>query len=226
MGRGREVRKTTGNSADGSSLKTTRMLKYDEYCSVNPSGAPEPLPVLNPSNIVPKNGFPVVKGLRAELAIYPLETNGDVRKLKWQYKVRSMPEKKLLLPSCFAVCGHHLTPRIPTVLLLRSSLQNSSMSHSSILLISSSDASRPSLYISRSPTMCVLLSAFVPHGHICASMSSSSRLLVYLFLVSGRSRSPTRNRSFSFFAQSIGACEQVFIPISSLNSPYTPQCFS
>ena len=30
---------------------------------VNPFGAPEPLPILNPSNIVPKNGFPVVKGL-------------------------------------------------------------------------------------------------------------------------------------------------------------------
>ena len=31
---------------------------------VNPFGAPEPLPILNPSNFVPKNGFPVVKGLR------------------------------------------------------------------------------------------------------------------------------------------------------------------
>ena len=30
---------------------------------VNPFGAPEPLPILNPSNFVPKNGFPVVKGL-------------------------------------------------------------------------------------------------------------------------------------------------------------------
>ena len=31
----------------------------------NPFRAPEPLPILNPSIIVPKNGFPVVKGLRA-----------------------------------------------------------------------------------------------------------------------------------------------------------------
>ena len=30
---------------------------------LNPFGAPEPLPILNPSNFVPKNGFPVVKGL-------------------------------------------------------------------------------------------------------------------------------------------------------------------
>ena len=32
---------------------------------LNPFRAPEPLPMLNPSNFVPKNGFPVVKGLRA-----------------------------------------------------------------------------------------------------------------------------------------------------------------
>ena len=32
---------------------------------VNPCRAPEPLPILNPSNFVPKNGFPVVKGLRS-----------------------------------------------------------------------------------------------------------------------------------------------------------------
>ena len=30
---------------------------------VNPFRAPKPLPILNPSNFVPKNGFPVVKGL-------------------------------------------------------------------------------------------------------------------------------------------------------------------
>ena len=30
---------------------------------INPFRAPEPLPILNPSNFVPKNGFPVVKGL-------------------------------------------------------------------------------------------------------------------------------------------------------------------
>ena len=33
--------------------------------------------------------------LRAELGMYPLETNGDVRKLKWRYKVKDMPEKRL-----------------------------------------------------------------------------------------------------------------------------------
>ena len=32
--------------------------------AINPFRAPEPLPILNPRNFVPKNGFPVVKGLR------------------------------------------------------------------------------------------------------------------------------------------------------------------
>ena len=31
---------------------------------LNPLRAPKPLPILNPSNFVPKNGFPVVKGLK------------------------------------------------------------------------------------------------------------------------------------------------------------------
>ena len=31
---------------------------------LNPFRAPEPLPVLNLSNFVPQNGFPVVEGLR------------------------------------------------------------------------------------------------------------------------------------------------------------------
>ena len=32
--------------------------------------------------------------LRAELGMRLLETNGDVRKLKWQYKVKNMPKKR------------------------------------------------------------------------------------------------------------------------------------
>ena len=34
--------------------------------------------------------------LRAELGMYPPETNRYVRKLKGQYKVRNMPKKRLL----------------------------------------------------------------------------------------------------------------------------------
>ena len=37
---------------------------YSILCGFNPFRAPEPLPILIPSNFVPKNGFPVVKGLR------------------------------------------------------------------------------------------------------------------------------------------------------------------
>ena len=35
---------------------------------LNPFRAPEPLPILNPSNFVPKNGFPVVKALTGVLS--------------------------------------------------------------------------------------------------------------------------------------------------------------
>ena len=35
------------------------------------------------------------KVLRAKLGLYPLKTNGDMKKLKWQYKVRNMPKKGL-----------------------------------------------------------------------------------------------------------------------------------
>ena len=53
----------------------------------------------------------------------------------------------LLSPSCFAVCGHHLYPRIEIVFSLLSSLPNSSMSNSSNFLVSSSNTSHRSLYI-------------------------------------------------------------------------------
>ena len=39
-------------------------MGHVEYHGV-PFRAPEPLPILNPSDFVPKNGFPVVKGLKA-----------------------------------------------------------------------------------------------------------------------------------------------------------------
>ena len=46
------------------SCRRTKMA-YFRRCWVNPFRAPEPLPMLNPSNFVPKNGFPVVKALRS-----------------------------------------------------------------------------------------------------------------------------------------------------------------
>ena len=56
----------------------------------------------------------------------------------------------ILSPSCFAVCGHHLSPRIAIVFSLLSSLPNSSMRQPSNSLAFSSNASRSSLYISHS----------------------------------------------------------------------------
>ena len=42
-------------------------------CRIPPFRAPEPLPTLNPSNFVPKNGFPVVKGLIRRVHVLPSE---------------------------------------------------------------------------------------------------------------------------------------------------------
>ena len=47
-------------------LATTILSPVDDGFASQPRGpfrAPEPLPILNPSNFVPQNGFPVVKGL-------------------------------------------------------------------------------------------------------------------------------------------------------------------
>ena len=95
------------------------------------------------------------------------------------------------LPSCFAAYGHHLSPRIAFVFSLLSGVPKISMPHPSISLISSSNTSRSPLYVSLSPTRSALISGVLPQGHTCASTSSSSWLLVYLFFLSGRSRPPT-----------------------------------
>ena len=45
-------------------LRTINSTFWLHFCSNDGTfRAPEPLPRLNPSNFVPKNGFPVVKGL-------------------------------------------------------------------------------------------------------------------------------------------------------------------
>ena len=103
----------------------------------------------------------------------------------------------ILSPSCFAVCGYHLPPSIAVVFSLLSSVSNFSMSHSSFPSFSLTPPIPPCMFLILRP--CEFYSVALPQGRICAS-SSSSRLLVYLFLISGRSRSPTPNPSFSFFA--------------------------
>ena len=67
MGRERKVCRTAGSNTDDSSLKSTRMLKYSSTTS---------------STV-----------LRAEMGMYPLQTNRGVRKLKWQHKARNMPKR-------------------------------------------------------------------------------------------------------------------------------------
>ena len=62
-------------------------------------------------------------------------------------------------PFCFALCGHYLSPRLAIVFryYLPGSVINSSLSHSSMFFICSNSC-HSSLYISRSPTMWLLLS--------------------------------------------------------------------
>ena len=45
-----------------------KLLSLEKRGDLNPFRAPEPLPILNPGNFVPQNGFPVVKGLRNSTA--------------------------------------------------------------------------------------------------------------------------------------------------------------
>ena len=59
----------------------------------------------------------------------------------------------------------------------------------------------------------------MPHGHIFVVASSSSRLLVYLFLLSGRSRSPTQNHSSAFSPSPLGPADT----FSFQNLPSTPR---
>ena len=122
-----------------------------------------------------------------------------------------------------------LSPPSPTniaiVFSLLSNVLNFSISSPSIFLIFSCNTCRFSLYSSHSPTMWALLSSALPQRQLCAPSASSIRLTIYLFLLAGRSRSPTRKHSLSVFAQSIGPCQNVFIsPISSFDPPYVSHC--
>ena len=99
-------------------------------------------------------------------------------------------------PSCFAFYSLHLSPRVVIVFSLVSSVPNFSMSHSSIFLIS--NTSFLLVYFTFSHCVNPTLYCFTTRG-------TSVHLLPlldywYLFLLSGRSGSPKRNRSFSVFA--------------------------
>ena len=104
----------------------------------------------------------------------------------------------ILSPSCFTVCGHHLSPRIAIVFSLLSRAPNFSMPHSSIVLVFSKTYLVPPC-IFHTLSLREFYSTALSQGHVCPYLSSL-RLLAYLILLSGKSRSPTRNRSFSVFA--------------------------
>ena len=112
----------------------------------------------------------------------------------------------ILSPSCFAVRGLHLSLSDRFFSTLYSSVPNPSMfTHSSDFIISSSNTSRSSLYISHFPATWVLLSIVAPHVHIFIATSSSSRLLVHIsFLILVGPGPPDRKRSFSFSRSALG----------------------
>ena len=69
-----ELRNTPGKkhkqTKGGAVVATVLEKKWKRKYGFNPFRAPEALPILNPSNFVPKNGFPVVEGSRDFLGWY------------------------------------------------------------------------------------------------------------------------------------------------------------
>ena len=66
----------------------------------------------------------------------------------------------------------------------------------------------------------IFVSIALPLGHICAYTSSYSRLLACTLFLSGRSRPPTRNCSFSVCADFTGLCKYVSFLYLRLTLPY------
>ena len=102
----------------------------------------------------------------------------------------------ILSPSCFAVCGHHLSPRIAIVFSLL--IPNFSMSHSSLFLISSTHPVPPFVHFTFSHYVFYSTYCFATRAHLCIFLLLLATTGVPLR--SGRSRPPTPNRSFSVFA--------------------------
>ena len=74
--------------------------------------------------------------------------------------------------------------------------------------------------------LCESYSIVVPHGHIFVATSPSSRLLVYPFLLSGRSRCPTRNRSFNFSCSRLGRADTFSFQYLPSTPRISLKCFS
>lgn len=83
-----------------------------------------------------------------------------------------------------------------------------------------------SLYDSHPVIKEVIFVMALPQRQFYASTFCSTRLLVYLFLLIDRSRSPTRNRRFDFFRvvdRAVWICSH---PFPSLNPAYIFRCSS
>ena len=119
----------------------------------------------------------------------------------------------ILSPSCFAVCGHHPSPRIAIVFSLLSSVPNFSTSHSSIYLIPSSNTSRSFLRISFtfSHYMSSTLYCIATRAHLCIFFHLLSATGVPFFFLAGPgplheitipafSRSPLGHANMSSFS--------------------------
>ena len=125
-----------------------------------------------------------------------------------------------LSPSCFGCCAH-LSPRIAIVF---------SLSFRVVKFIHIASFYWPYLH----PVPFLLADVTFSHNVISTLffLGARTHLCILLLpttgipLLSGRSRSPTRNRSFSVFTKSVLPCNCVFIPISSLTPPYIFQCSS
>ena len=127
----------------------------------------------------------------------------------------------LLSPSCFATCGHHLSPRIMTVFSLLSSAPNFFMPHSLTSLTSSPSTSHSSPYLSHSPTMCLLVSTALPRGHISVHLlppPSGYYWYTSFFFLAGP-RPLHKNAVVAVFSQNPSDRADTFSFVSPLLSP-------
>ena len=83
---------------------------------LDPFRASEPLPILNPSNFVPKNGFPVVKGLFPRNLIGP-EVQNRSRGRPWKVRSGNFLHVRLLRP-CYSLSIYIFFSFIPLIILV------------------------------------------------------------------------------------------------------------
>ena len=113
---------------------------------------------------------------------------------------------------CLAAYSHHWSPRIAIAFSTLSGVPDFSMSHSSIFIISTKHIPFLHAQFTSSHHVCTtVLSSALAQGHLCAPSSRSTRLLIYLFLLPGRSRFPTQKRNFSVVHWDVPICSHSYI---------------